>query len=317
VRWNAYTWGPWYFEKRLYSLPSHDTIYFRTELYIIDDWQSPDTIVVQLDGRNFTIGDISLSKPNFPSDLCGDSSINDLGDFYIMERADHTASNVVLRIISAMNSPNTVASFGVRNINLQYGIRAAGEAGEMSCNPAQVPIVDNSCACPIGSSQNPLDPSQCLPCHPNCADCFGPAATQCFACNASAGSPPANNECISCASQCTFCYGPGGHQCHRCADTAWHRWGAPCPATCGPPAHAQEIQGDAKLCKPPCYSGVYYLSNQSCSADCPSPLGQWPNNFGGFCNLACPVGSEYLHDDGSCLSTCDPPLVAFYRNDVS
>jgi len=70
-----------YFRNTYYALPTHDIILFKIGFYFLDDWRSGDTVIVGFNSRNVSVGDISQSKPYFPSNLCGDSSQTDLGGF--------------------------------------------------------------------------------------------------------------------------------------------------------------------------------------------------------------------------------------------
>ena len=299
-----------YFKRYYGGLPNHDVVYFRVGLYIVDDWQSLDTVIIKLDLREFSAGDISLSTPYFQNDLCGNDSFPDLGSFYIMGRTNHTDPNITMMIKSAINRASSIASFGVRQVNLLFANRTLNgdDAEEMSCNSADVPIIDNNCTCPIGSYLDPLGSGQCLSCHSNCADCFGPLSSQCYACNTSGGFSFVGTDCIACNDSCLDCTGPSSSQCIKCHDYIWSNKNNTCTSACDTPLYGQLTIDYIQVCMEPCIPGELYYWNKTCSASCPKPLVTSINIFGTFCNRPCST-SAYLNWNNKCISSCPYPLV--------
>ena len=298
-----------YFERTFSSLPPHDMVYFRMRLLVIDAWKSPDTVSIQIDDRSATAGDIALSRPTFGTNYCGDPKIKDNDEIYFKGKLEHANENITLRIVSQINRSSNVASFGVRRVTLLFVNKSIDET-ETSCVTTFKTMASKDCGCPTGSYKNPLNSSDCLLCHPNCQDCFGPLASQCFACNYTSGCSYVGKECIQCAPGCLDCFGPESNQCLKCVSSYWSRYGIShvLPA-CDSPTYAQETVGQVNLCKTPCYPDEFYLWNTSCSKTCDWPYIPRTTNFGQFCDWPCSNTSEYLYWNNTCRSNCNFPYV--------
>ena len=296
-----------YYEKTFTSLPPHNMIYFRMKLTIIDDWQSNDTVIAQIDGQNLTAGNIAASRSLFNRDSCGDPSIYDYSGVYFMGKAKHSTANVTFRVISAVSESPSVASFGFREFLLSF-INTNTAEPTMSCVAGLTEYMNsNSCGCWAGKFLNESS-NKCQSCDVSCSECFGPSSSQCYACDFVNGYSYNGTHCSLCAKGCTDCFGPGPNQCLACSDSYWHGWNYNCSLNCTAPTTAQQKIGDIKLCKlAMCTAGQFYLYNSTCSSSCKSPLVQRNNTFGLFCDLPCPNGS-YLYWNGTCITTCYSPL---------
>ena len=291
-----------YFEKTFTSLPPHDMIYFRMRLVLLDKWQSPDTIIVQADGRSVTAGAISSS--GFPSNVCGGSS-NDQWNANFMGKIAHTGNSVTFRVISAINRAPNVASFSFRRFMLSFVNKTVGET-ETSCLTVGSSVTTKPCGCDEGyylSSTN-----KCLACDKSCSTCFGPSSRQCYSCNFNDGYSFNGTLCMECASNCESCFGPGPFQCLTCLSSYWYGWNYTCSSTCSP-SGSQLVIGAINVCKVPCSSSQFLnLWNSTCSSSCNSPLIQSSDTFGRYCSWPCSA-SQYLYWNNSCLSTCNSPFI--------
>ena len=281
-------------------------IYFRVRFYIIDSWQSPDTVILQFDGRNFSIGDMSQNKLMFTNNHCG-SSGDDAADIFYAGKSNHNGSNVTVRVISNINRRPSVASFGFRKLSLLFVNRSSSDF-EMSCVFSTYSLTNNYCGCEYGYYKDTIT-NKCKPCHQYCLHCFGPLSNQCYACSMNPAASFNGTHCFPCADGCINCFGPASNQCTACDDRHWHKWDYTCQSSCSSPSYAQQTVGDVLLCKVPCYSGQYYLWNGTCSSTCNIPFIQRTSNFGQFCDWPC-GSSEYLYWNNTCMMTCPWPFVS-------
>jgi len=296
-----------YFERTYRDLPPHDAIYFKIKITTIDWWQNPDTVVIQLDGKNFTNGDVGQINPYLANSVCGSSSYKDLSRAYEMGKIFHTSESITVRVISLVNSSPTVTSFGIREVNM-FLVNKTENDLEMGCFASeQTKIPSNNCTCPLLKYPNPGDSSQCLACDKSCAACFGPGADQCYGCNS--GYSFVDGACTKCDSSCLACSGIGDNQCIRCSTSLWYTWDNRCSDSCDPPYVGQTL-GSTKMCMTPCGSTEYFLWDKTCVNNCSFPhLVVKSTEFGQFCELPCGE-TEFLDWNGQCRTNCDYPFVA-------
>jgi len=308
--------------KRFYSsFKAHDTLYFRINIFLIDNWQPDETIFVVFDNQTFTTGNISASIVNFSQDLCGDPSFPDLDTFTIMGKMDHFLPNVTLQIYPNTTLSSSQVSFGIRNVSILIGNRSLSEAFDVfpqSCNLANVSILDNQCSCPRGTylyTNQTDNTTACLPCDSSCKDCYGPSNTQCYACNSPAGYSYVVNKCILCDPSCADCTGPRSTQCIKCHDYVWMNANRTCTSVCNSPVNKQVMYGPTYICQELCQNNEYYYFNSTCIATCPSPLVTSKGYFGYFCNLPCSK-TQFLSWNKTCLTNCPSPMVQGNFEDV-
>lgn len=266
-----------YIQRIFYNLPPHNIVYFSISFFLIDNFQTGDHATVTIDSKTFSTGDFSLSKSLFPTNICG-ASQNDLLSFYVLGKVFHSTNTITIKITSKVNQNPNTASFGVRQVTVNFANAFANDTEGTCSSSSQIDVADNSCGCRVGTYQNPLDTSQCLACHSLCQTCFGPNPTQCYMCNLSAQASWVNGECIKCDSTCATCFGPSSNQCTRCANTNFHKYDYSCPSSCDSPAYAQQnINGVVLICMLPCNTGEFYATwNKSCVASCAWPVTQRP-----------------------------------------
>ena len=263
--------------QRVYSgLPKHTVIYYLLKLAIIADWQSYDTLVVQIDGRNVSALNVTQMKPYFTSSSfsCGGASVVGIPTYAILGRLVHSQNPLTLRIISNLNRSSTVASYGVTNTYISV-YNDTDTSSEWSCvrngnNPFS-PIFTGACRCATGYYYD-TSLLTCVQCNSVCIECYGSSASQCIVCIATWSL--VGTTCVHCNGACTGCSGPNFDNCLTCATpTAWLQWDTnSCASTCTSPLYAQETYGNYKVCQAPCLASQYLLWDDSCVSNCSAPL---------------------------------------------
>ena len=286
-----------YFERIFTTLPPHNIIYFRMIFEMIDDWQSPDQLIAQADGRNATSGVISST---YTTNLCGGSH-GDGDAIVFVGKIYHSASSVKFQVMSGIKRAPSVASFSFRRFMLIFANKTAGEQ-EYSCITASSSVTTKPCDCDQGLYKSG---GSCVSCDPSCSSCFGPLSSQCYSCSFSSGYSFNGTHCIKCATNCESCFGPGSNQCLTCTGSNYYGWNYTCSSTCSPSSNQVTI-GAIKICQGPCISGQFYRWDLTCSTSCNSPLLQRNDSFGLYCDWPC-SDSDYLYWNNSCLPVCNSP----------
>ena len=311
-------------------------VYYTFSLWAIDTWDAPDYFDVQIDSTSFK--GPSLTATMFTSgNICGNSCV-DSANIRVFGRALHTSSYLTFRVVSYFDSHTLDESFGFRNINI---LLASTTTTEYMCTlPTFTTTYTGRCSCPEGQYLS----GSCTGCNGNCQSCFGPGPDQCYECKAEFYFDGTN--CLACASNCDACSGPLGTQCKACAsgyllfknsqcipvsscispltittcnskcetmcdsDAQFLYWNGTCSMNCDSPFQQTTLLTTVKICKYPCAPGQYLLWTGSClNGGCvPTTLRLRTENGYNFCDYPCVDAMAYLYWNGSCYSTCDPPL---------
>ena len=299
--------------KRTYqTLPTHDIIYFRLRFYVIDNWQSSDAFVIQFDSKSVSGGTPGSQKSGFLTDYCGSSSYNDLRYYTLVGKVLHSGSSLDLKVVSSLSSAPSVASFGVREVSLQFVNKTSSDSesvcSDISDSGYNSISMSNACSC---SGAQYLETvlliiPACLSCNTACSSCFGSSASQCYSCKPTYSL--INGACTQCSTGCNTCNGTAANQCLTCSSGYWIRWDNTCITTCDSPTYAQTVIDSLQICGVPCPSPQFWLWNQTCG-DCPAPLVQGVTNFGNYCYKPCDSGLYYAIWNSSCVSSCNSPFI--------
>ena len=187
--WLGYPQDGQYFERTYTGLPDHSMIYFDINFYLIDSWD-PDFFVpidhfeVYFDSTRFSGSSISsqftFNCPNY----CGDSAFGDVPNVPMVGKVLHSATSVVLKVISHMNTPSDDESLGFRDISLNFASGPA-DTTEYACQPENPSSIRANlatyCPCPEAQYRDPPT-GTCKSCNSLCSYCFGANSNQCTEC---------------------------------------------------------------------------------------------------------------------------------------
>ena len=302
-----------YYQRVYTSLATHNMIYFTLSLWAIDDWTTDilntDRFQLQFDGT--LIDGIGYQTSNFPSQLCGSSTYNDLASIRVFGRVAHSAGTLILRVIHMIGKDSSLASVAVRDIDLLFMNNVLASTTTQFCATTSISSCASACTCPEGQYESPVGSGTCVACDSSCASCFGSSTKECYQCKS--GYTFNGYECILCDKSCSICSGTANTQCSVCASGYWLLNNNTCVSSCNSP-FIQSSDGQQNYCTSPCNSNQYILWDGSCSSSCDSPLQQVALYTGvNYCNYTCDI-SQYLFWNGTCSSTCTLPLVSKVQN---
>jgi len=331
-----------YFQRVYTDLPPHNSIRFVLTFWAIDSWDlaqnnHDDGFQLYFDGTVLDGWHMSLSW--FPTQLCGNtaSGWNEL-PMRIFGTIPHTASSITFRVVADLNEDSCNESFGFRDISFIFDQQTS--TGTNLCAITGISQTDRVCKCSEGYY---LSGSTCVKCDSNCASCFGPSASECYACANNVAITYDGTKCVPCYSTCATCFGGASIQCLTCVSGYYYipytrecvlycPWplvtsgttctspcdidqyvmfdGTSCLSSCPSPYVAITEHTVVKLCLNPCTGVEYLYWDGSCQHDCGTPLTitkSYNNTL--VCNYGC-TGSQYLYPDGTCSSTCDSPFIS-------
>jgi len=189
-----------HFERVYKNLPSHNTIYYTFDYYLIDSWDLKDITYFYFDDIKIQGFSLRHNKLN-ASKICGNSSYPDVGEIKIYGSITHTTSTLRFKIQPVTDEPADNESFGFRNLNFLFSSHP-NPAGDIWCGKAGVTLPNYKCACPTGP---PSLSGSCPTCDASCASCFGTTKYDCFQCQE--GYYFDGTQCTYCGDSCTTCQG--------------------------------------------------------------------------------------------------------------
>ena len=169
-------------------------IYFDINFYLIDSWDPypvtfPDHFEVYFDSTRFSSSGISSYFIYNCPDYCGNSLYGDVLNVPMVGKVLHSATSVVLKVISRMDNPTDNESFGFRDISLNF-VPSPPDTTEYACQPNN----------PSSATANLI--TYCL-------------------CPKTQYTDPSSGTCMSCNSLCSYCFGANSNQCTECRQGAW------------------------------------------------------------------------------------------------
>ena len=294
--------------QRVYShLPTHNLIQYSFSLYALDNWSSniltQSLLKVSFDGTVMT--SVALDNSAFSTNTCGASN-NDLTTVKIYGIMKHSAISLTLQILHYLNQDSSLASIGIRDLNMNFATVSTGIYTNLICGYASgVTFYSGKCVCPVGQ-YNTTTSGGCTTCDSSCASCYGAGSNQCYTC--ATGYSFNGQQCIKCDSACSVCYGTNYDACTICNLGYWLLNGTTCIPSCDYPL-IQNVTGTQITCNSPCSTGQYLYWDGTCSSSCASPL-QTNTLWSTIptCNWNCSSITENLYWNGTCSSTCSFPL---------
>lgn len=290
------------------ALPTHTAIYYQITFNFIDQFKNPDFFTLTLDSTSVA-GGSSLKTYNsyVTSNLCGGSD-PDTTQFTITGFMPHTTKTLAFQLVGKFATGTGSGTLGIRDIKLTF-VNDSSVTTASSCFrvfDSQLLSIPGECSCVKGSY---LDSGACATCNSACQNCFGPSASQCFAC--AFGYSFTGSQCIQCDSSCLTCSGSDPLQCVTCKDGYWLQPDGSCTTTCSLPTSVSQAIGSLWLCYAACTASQYLLLDGSCVNDCSLPMVKSQSISGGYqlCKEPC-EDNQYLYSDGSCSSECPNPLVS-------
>ena len=310
-----------YFAKSYNSLPSHDIIYMRATVYILDGWEvNEEGVKLYIDDKYVQLWpDVGDGNTLWPSNVCGGSYL-DLGPVVLLAKIFHSGPTLSIRFQSGLSGNADNESWGIRDLSVLLAVKKPGEV-ESVCGvpPDTYPVLrSNQCKCGQGFY---WDGSTCRSCDPACEFCFGETNGDCFSC--ATGYNFYLNRCLNicpgkylmwdlktCNETCNSPYSPffsgGIYLClFPCQDNEYLYWDNSCLPTCPSPFTSDLLYG-AKICKYNCNEGEYLYWDSTCLNHC-NGLVSTTYKSKALCTYPCNSG-EFLYWDGSCNSTCPLPL---------
>ena len=100
-------------------------IYFDINFYLIDSWDPYPSVPldhfdVYFDLQGFSSSAVSSYYIYTCPNLCGNGGYGDVPNVPMIGKVRHSATSVVLKVISRMNDPTDDESFGFRDISLNF-----------------------------------------------------------------------------------------------------------------------------------------------------------------------------------------------------
>jgi len=294
------------------SLPTHTALYYQITFNFIDKFKNPDYFTLTLDSTSIA-GGSSLKTYNsyVTSNICGGSDA-DTTQFTIAGSMPHTANTLAFQLTAKVSTGSGSGTLGIRDIQLTF-VNDSSVTSATSCFrvfDSQLLSISGECSCVKGSYPSS---GSCTTCDSACQNCFGPSASQCFAC--ASGYSFNGTQCIKCDSSCLTCTGPGSLQCVTCQDGYWLQPNGSCTATCDLSTTARQAVGSLQLCYAGCTTSQYLLWDGTCANNCSSPLAIATSGTSKLCNKPCKTG-EYLYRNGSCIVGCSAPFLSSSSNGV-
>lgn len=287
------------------ALPTHTAIYFQITFNLIDKFKNPDYFTLMLDSTSIPGGSSLYAYNSYvTSNTCGGSN-SDTTQFVIAGSMPHTAATFLFNLSAKIATGAGSGTLGIRDILLTF-VNDSSVTTASSCFrffDTQLLGISGECSCVKGSY---LNSGSCETCDSACENCFGPDASQCYAC--ASGYSFTGTECIKCDSSCLTCSGPDPLQCVTCQDGYWLQPDGSCTVTCDLSVAARQAVGSLQLCYAECTTNQYILWDGTCVDNCNLPLVKSESiSEVSFCNKPCD-DNEYLYSNGSCLSTCPSPF---------
>ncbi len=291
-----------YFHRTYLNLPVHNTLFYLVKFILIDDLNPPDAIILQFQGQNITVTELDKGKDSFyGSSICGGPA-KDFAYFNVMGSISHSEPSLSMAIISKINQDPFAASYGIKDISLSFSNNTGSLPSGCSRFGSFFGAGGTECECPEGSFVDPLDPFNCLPCDPNCLECFGPTSSECFTCLPF--SSFTGTDCVVCHTSCQTCSGTAVNECITCAPGLWLNNDGTCTPNCDLPPTFQKVVGDFKSCRTECRISEYVFPDGECHATCKYSLPTVSLNGIIFCTNPCTISSDFYYESGECKSEC-------------
>ena len=318
-----------YFQRVYTSLPTHQTVYATFSVWMLDAWVLTDFVSVSFDSTSLNGFTFPLLSTTFGANACGGVA-NDyiFTKFYV--KVPHSALTLTLRVFTTSQLDTSIASFGIRNVNLIFATSFGGSPATI-CVTGPTIFGTNQCICPEGQFQVIL---MCINCDASCASCYGGTSANCYQCKE--GYFYDGAQCLQCTANCASCNSAAATSCIACktgyilytdgtcissslcvSPLITSNYGtlcqSPCPlnqfvyddGTCSLTCLTSYVQGTmlggvVKTCSYPCSTGQYLYWDNTCHGTCPSPLKPSVQGTNKFCEYPCSNMNFYYYLDGPC-----------------
>ena len=311
------------FSRTYPGLPAHNMILSSMTFQPLDSWDASSSAAPGGDHWEIWF-DFLLVKfpallvpttgiiPSYLLPVCGTPTYKDWTEITLILKLHHSASSLLIVIVSYLDEASFNESFGFRDISITF--YNSSNTTYVGCLVSQAPLPSMSCPCPSADSYEPvLSTGICKPCDPSCATCNGPFSTNCLSCVPQKYLNTSTHQCIDCDTSCATCSGSGPTNCLTCQAGFFLASGyGRCIASC--PYPLNQVAGNATMyCSKPCSTGSYVLWDQTCSSSCNLPL-QIVTVFPfSICKYICSA-CDFLYWNGTCAPGCNFPLTSRTQN---
>jgi len=185
----------------------------------LDSWDNDltDRIHIQFDSLPAIPGwAMDNNKPEafHPVHTCGVAIYRDVPNIRVFGWIAHTASALNLKIISGLETGTDDESVGLKYFNFIFAHSPASP--DYVCARTEYVALKGQHLCHCLEGQYSINSTSegCTDCDQSCSSCFGPSASECYACKP--GYYFDGNICTICHSSCVKCSGGGEHECLAC-----------------------------------------------------------------------------------------------------
>jgi len=307
-----------YFEKTFNNIAPHNFIRYRFRIWLIDDWASSDTFLIQLDNIDITKPNVGTEKPRWAANTCGNSASTDTGAYSIVGGTTHSSSSLTIRLVSRLSVPVTTASVGFRRLSMVFTNKTSKDSEGWCTDPYDwnntVILPSDVCQCRGNTYWNTAS-SNCQTCHASCELCVGPTEYDCRKCVSTYSF--VQGKCIACDSSCLDCFGPNPNQCLSCRTGSYFLHSDhTCRLTCDPAVQKQNSNAQHNYCETGCLGGLYFSHiHGGCIPSCSPPMVSINSLAGALCLHPCDDPTDYVFGDGSCSPSCNSPFTSTTTTD--
>jgi len=305
-----------HYEKTYNNLPPHNFIRYRFRIWLIDDWASQDTFLIQLDSHDITRPNLGAEKSLWPPSACGNGGSSDAEAYSVIGGTKHSSSSLTIRLISKLSVPVSSGSIGFRRLSLAFVNKTSWDSEGWCIDATVYTSPSDICKC-LGATYWNSTLSNCEACDASCELCVGPTEYHCTKC--AQYYSMVEGKCIPCHSSCAECFGPDANQCVSCRNSGDYIYSS---HTCSSPCIAQLQVPSPNLlynyCQTGCAAGQFlHFATGACLYSCDPPFVQENDLPGMLCLHPCDDTTDYIYDDGTCSSSCDSPFIqttsAYYK----
>jgi len=291
------------FKKTYKNLKPHSMIYFSINFWLIDSWDAGDTFSIKFDNTRLEFWD-DITFDDFQPDVCGLAAFSDLPYLQIVGKVPHDQPTLTIQVLSQLDQPSSDESIGFRDVTFHFFDNPVLISAPSYCGNFTL-ASDLTCDCPMDEYSDGYGGCGGS-CRIECQSCFGPTASECFACND--GFWFNGVSCEPCHSSCKTCYGRENGECSTCQDGKLLYLNNTCLDSCYGWFGTSE-EDSREYCDGICPGNGFIYPDNTCGGSCDKPYKPSYSGLYKFCALRCPVSEYFL--DGQCVSTCPTGRFAY------
>ena len=307
-------YGAW--SKTYSSLPSHNTIYLKMKLYLVDFWGywAIDCFHVNFDGSDTSPWPIGTSYFGYQAlNKWGNPSYKDLDPMMVYYTVPHTSNSLTFLVAGGFQKDSTIQSIAIRDVTMTFVTETTVPSFSYCAVSGGWSLPNDVCGCGSGTTMSPANSGICTGCDSSCTTCNGAGSSACTSCGTQ--KYLVNGACSPCHSTCLTCNGAALNRCTSCSSSKYLSSGScnNCDSSCS------TCSGAGRTACASCQSSLVLVSGTCCSPTCATCSGTSSSNC-----LSCAAGkylfiSQCFSCDSSCLTcsggtrtscvSCQSPLV--------